>query len=147
MFGLGVGGFEVATDATVRDSSFAVPASTMIVSPAVNPVRLAARIPVAPAAEATLSVVLTKRSAPVSKLYAMTPRLYQCSSALLPAAEYRTSAIGPVRSGRIAVLRTSLIRLRILEPAAKKYFSTPMFACTASPSPRSGRYAPGAHMK
>ena len=32
-------------------------------------------------------------------------------------------------------------------PAAKKYFSMPMFAWTASPSERSGRYVPGAHMK
>ena len=45
-------------------------------------------------------MVVKYRSAPVSKLYAMTLRLYQCSSALLPAAEYRTSAIGPVRSGQ-----------------------------------------------
>jgi hypothetical protein len=77
----------------------------------------------------------------------MTSRLYQCSSALLPAAEYRTSAIGPVRSGRIAVSRTPLIRLRMRSPAAKKYFSMPMFAWTASPSSRLGRYVPGAHMK
>ena len=44
----------------------------------------------APAAEATESVVCSsapKRSAPVSNEYAITPRLYQCSSALLPAAE------------------------------------------------------------
>ena len=133
--------------ATTRTSSFTVPFSNVILSPVSNPVRFASRTPVAPAAVATFSTVSPNRSAPVSKLYAMTPRLYQCSSALLPAAEYRTSAIGPVRSGRIAVLRTSLMRLRIRSPAAKKYFSTPMFACTASPSPRSGRYAPGAHMK
>ena len=31
--------------------------------------------------------VEVKRSAPVSKLFAMIPRRYQCSSALLPAAE------------------------------------------------------------
>src|SRR5215211_5071294 len=47
----------------------------------------------------------------------------------------------------MAVPRTSLIRFRIRSPAAKKYLSTPMFACTAVPSDRSGRYAPGAHMK
>ena len=84
-------------------------------------------MPGAPAADAAC-VFVKNRSAPVSKLYAMTSRLYQCSSALLPAAEYRTSAIGPVRSGRIAVFRCSLIRLRIWSPAAKKYFSTPMLA-------------------
>ena len=105
------------------------------------------RMPVAPAAAAGCVVFTKYRSAPVSKLYAITSRLYQCSSALLPAAEYSTSAIGPVRSGRIAVFRCSLIRLRIWSPAAKKYFSMPMFAWSRSPSPRSGRYAPGAHMK
>jgi hypothetical protein len=48
-----------ATEATVRISSFAVPASTLMVSPAAKPFRLAALMPVAPAAEATESVVLT----------------------------------------------------------------------------------------
>jgi SAM-dependent methyltransferase len=62
--------------------------------------------------------VLTNRSAPVSKLYAIVLRRYQCSSALLPAAEWCTSAIGPVRSGRITVRRCSLIRLRVLSANA-----------------------------
>jgi len=39
----------------------------------------------------------------------------------------------------MTVFRCSLIRLRIWSPASKKYFSTPMFAWTASPSERSGR--------
>ena len=53
----------------------------------------------------------------------MIPLRYQWSSAELPAPEYNTSAIGPVRSGRMTVFRCSLIRLRIWSPASKKYFS------------------------
>jgi len=56
---------------------------------AIPPVEI--RTSCAPAAASTC-MVAKYRSAPVSKLYAMTPRLYQCSSALLPLAEYRTSA-------------------------------------------------------
>jgi hypothetical protein len=56
----------------------------------VNRPRLLDRTPVAPAAAGCDIVVCSsapKRSAPVSNEYAITPRLYQCSSALLPAAE------------------------------------------------------------
>jgi hypothetical protein len=68
MLGFGLGGLLAATETTVRISSFGVPASTLIRSPGAKPFRFAARMPVAPAAEATDSVVSTKRSAPVSKL-------------------------------------------------------------------------------
>jgi hypothetical protein len=67
-FGAGLGGFGFKTEATVRTSALAVPASTVILSPTRKPLRLAALIPVAPTAEATVSSVSTKRSAPVSKL-------------------------------------------------------------------------------
>ncbi len=64
-----------------------MPGSSTTRSPTRKLLRLGTLMPVAPAAAGTLSVVVTKRSAPVSKLYAITSRLYQCSSALLPAAE------------------------------------------------------------
>src|SRR5215207_792931 len=77
----------------------------------------------------------------------MIPLRYQWSSAELPAPEYRTSAIGPVRSGRMTVPRISLMRPRIFSPAWKKYFSTPMFGAGDVVRLPSSRYAPGDHMK
>ena len=71
---------------------------------------------------------------------------YHCSSAELPAAEYSTSAIGPVRCGRITVPRSSLMRDRIVSATSKKYFSMPMFGAGAVTRPLP-MYEPGAHMK
>ena len=65
----------------------------------------------------------------------MMPLRYHWSSAELPAAEYSTSAIGPVRSGRITVLRCSLMRASTFSPASKKYFSMPMFGAGAVTRP------------
>ena len=87
MFGAGLGGFVgLAIATTLRISSFAVPQSTLTMSPTTKLFRLPTRSCVAPADDA-MDRLVPNRSAPVSKLYAITPRLYQCSSALLPAAE------------------------------------------------------------
>src|SRR5919109_5360691 len=90
MFGFGLGGLGDETESTVLVSSVGRPGSNVTFSSGVNRLRFADRTPVAPAADATETVVCSSppnRSAPVSNEYAMTPRLYQCSSALLPAAE------------------------------------------------------------
>jgi hypothetical protein len=76
----------------------------------------------------------------------MMPLRYHWSSAELPAAEYSTSAIGPVRSGGITVLRDCLMWLRIVSETSKKYRSMPMFGAGSVSRPWF-LYAPGAHMK
>ena len=86
-FGSGLDGFGFSTRSTVRTSSLAVPGSIVIWSPTSKAFRLAALIASAPARDATDIDVPSKRSAPVSKLYAIVSRLYQCSSALFPPAE------------------------------------------------------------
>jgi hypothetical protein len=72
--------------------------------------------------------------------------VYQTSSAELPAAEYSTSMMGPVRVGSTNVPRCSAMRPRIVCETSKKCCSMPTEGRSNGSRPGSS-YAPGAHMK
>src|SRR5262249_5806470 len=83
---------------------------------------------------------------PHSKSYEIRPYLYQASSDWLPAAEYSTSATGPVRAGGTTVPRTCLIRLSTDLPVSQNVSCHPFDAYGSATRP-CVMYEAGAHMK